>query len=72
MSIRFGLETWCDINCDILGPPKIIILIDSDEEEEEVREEDAADAEAVPSSAVRSLTPTTFVDHASKCDSLIE
>jgi hypothetical protein len=42
MSIRFGLETWCDINCDILGPPKIIILIDSDEEEEEVREEDAA------------------------------
>jgi hypothetical protein len=42
-----------DLNRDVLGPPSdgnIIILSDSDEEEE-VREEDAADAKAVPSFA---------------------
>jgi hypothetical protein len=42
---------------------KIIILSDSDEEEE-VREEKATDAEATPSSTVRSRASTTSMDDA--------
>jgi hypothetical protein len=47
---------------------KIIILNDSDEEIEEVHEEDAADAETVPSSAVKSPTPTTSAANTDDAD----
>jgi hypothetical protein len=50
---EFTRRLFDDLNRDILGPPSdgnVIILSDSDEEEE-VREEDAANAEAAPSSA---------------------
>jgi hypothetical protein len=68
---EFTKRLFDDLNRDILGPPgdgKIIILSDSNKEEEEVREEDAADAEAVPSFAVRSTTPTASVDDADDAD----
>jgi hypothetical protein len=58
----FTRRLFGDLNHDILGSPgdgKIIILSDSDTEEE-VREEKAIDAEAAPSSAIRSSTPTAF------------
>jgi hypothetical protein len=60
----FARRPFGDLNRDVLGPPnnsKTIILSDSDEEEE-VREEKAANAEAVPSSAARSLASTTSAD----------
>jgi hypothetical protein len=62
---EFIKRLFGDLNRDLLGPPddgKIIILSDSDEEEEEVREEDAADAEAAPSSALRSPAPIASND----------
>jgi hypothetical protein len=49
---EFTKRLFGDLNHNVLGPPdngNIIILSDSDEEEE-VREEDAANVEAVPSS----------------------
>jgi hypothetical protein len=58
----FTRRLFRNLNHDILGSPgdgKIIILSDSDTEEE-VREEKATDAEAAPSSAIRSPTPTAF------------
>jgi hypothetical protein len=60
----FARRIFGDLNHDVLGPPgddKIIILSDSDEEEE-VRDEKATNAEATPSSAVRSLVSTTSAD----------
>jgi hypothetical protein len=54
-----------DLNHDVLGPPgngKIIILSDFDEEEE-VHEKNVADAEAAPSSVVRSPVPTTSANN---------
>jgi hypothetical protein len=60
-----------DLNHDFLGPSdnsKIIILNESDEEEEEVHKEKAADVEATPSSAVRSLAPTASADDADGTD----
>jgi hypothetical protein len=51
---KFARRLFGDLNRDVHGPPdngKVIFLSDSDEEEEEVREEDATDAEAMPSSA---------------------
>jgi hypothetical protein len=68
---EFARRLFGDLNRDFLGPPgddKIIILSDSDEEEEEVCEEKAADAEAMPSSAVRSPAPTAFTDDADSTD----
>jgi hypothetical protein len=51
---KFARRLFGDLNRDVHGPPdngKVIFLSDSDEEEEEVHEEDATDAEAMPSSA---------------------
>jgi hypothetical protein len=59
---KFARKLFGNLNRDVLGPPgdgKIIILSDSDEEEE-VRKEKIADAEAAPSSAVRSPASTAF------------
>jgi hypothetical protein len=61
---EFARKLFGDLNSGVLGPPgdgKVIILNDSDEEDE-VREEHADDAEAAPSSDVKSSTPTTSVD----------
>jgi hypothetical protein len=66
---EFTKRLFSDLNRGLLGPPgdgKIIILSDSDEEEEEVREEDAT--KAVPSSIVKSPTPTTFIVDANDAD----
>jgi hypothetical protein len=60
----FARRIFGDLNHDVLGPPdddNIIILSDSDEEEE-VRDEKATNAEATPSSIVRSLVSTTSAD----------
>jgi hypothetical protein len=60
-----------DLNHDFLGPSgnsKIIILSESDEEEEEMHKEKAADVEATPSSAARSLAPTASADDADGID----
>jgi hypothetical protein len=57
---EFTRRLFGDLNRDVLGLPsdgKVIILSDSDEKEE-VHEEDVVDAEATPSSAVKSLGPT--------------
>jgi hypothetical protein len=70
---EFAKRLFDDLNHGLLGPAgdgKVIILSDSDEEEE-VCEEDAtaAEAEATPSSTVKSLAPTAFtadVDDADK------
>jgi hypothetical protein len=59
---EFARKLFGNLNRDVLGPPgdsKIIILSDSDEEEE-VRKEKTVDAEAAPSSAVRSPASTAF------------
>jgi hypothetical protein len=59
---EFTKRLFGDLNHDVHGPPSdgnVIILSDSDHEEE-VREEDAADVEAAPSSAagvLASITP---------------
>jgi hypothetical protein len=64
---EFARRLFGDLNRDVLGPlgdSNIIILNDFDVEEE-VREEDAADVEAAPSSAAgipASTTSTTDVD----------
>jgi hypothetical protein len=61
------IRLFGDLNHDFLGLPgddKITILSDSDKEEEEVREEKVIDAEATPSSASRSPTPTFSIDDA--------
>jgi hypothetical protein len=53
-----------DLNHRVLGPPsdgKVIILSNSDDEEE-VHEEHATDAEAAPSSTVKSLASTASTD----------
>jgi hypothetical protein len=63
---EFARRLLGDLNHDVLGPPndgKIIILSDSDKEEE-VHEEKATGAEAAPSSAARSPTPTASTDDA--------
>jgi hypothetical protein len=59
---EFARRLFGNLNRDLLGPPddgKVIVLSDF-KEEEEVHEETAADAEATPSTAVKSLTPTAF------------
>jgi hypothetical protein len=56
--VEFAKQLFGDLNCDLLGPPddgEVIIINDSDEEEE-AREDTATDAEATPSTAVKSLT----------------
>jgi hypothetical protein len=61
---EFARRLFGDLNRGVLGPlddGKVIILNDSGEEEE-VHEEDATDAKAAPSSAVKSPTPTASVD----------
>jgi hypothetical protein len=64
---EFTRRPFSDLNHNVLGPPdngNVIILSDSDEEEE-VREEDAIDAEAAPSSVARiptSIASFTYVD----------
>jgi hypothetical protein len=77
---EFTRRLFDNLNRDVLGPPgdgKITILSDSDEEEEEeeeeVREEKAVDAEATPSSVVRSPASTASaadVDGTYKCNTL--
>jgi hypothetical protein len=67
---EFAKRLFDDLNHGLLGPPgdgKVIILSDSDEEEE-VCEEDATavEAEAAPSSTVKSLAPTAFTADADK------
>jgi hypothetical protein len=65
---EFTRRLFGDLNRVVLRPPgndKVIILSDSDEEEE-VREEDVANAEAAPSSTVKSPAPTASVDDADK------
>jgi hypothetical protein len=60
---EFTRRLFGDLNYAVLGPPgdgKVIILSDSDEEEE-VHEEDAADAEAAPSSAMKSPALTANI-----------
>jgi hypothetical protein len=67
---EFARRLFGDLNRSVLGPPsddKFIILSDSNEEEE-VCEEDAANTEAVPSSTVKSLTPTASVDNIDDAD----
>jgi hypothetical protein len=59
-------QLFDDLNYGLLGPPgdsNIIILSDSDKEEE-VREDNAANAEAEPPSAVNSPAPTVFATNA--------
>jgi hypothetical protein len=59
---KFAKKLFGDLNRKLLGPlgdDKIIILSDSNEEKVKVHEEDTADTEAMPSSAVKSLVPTT-------------
>jgi hypothetical protein len=61
---EFIRRLFGDLNHDVLGPPgdgKIIILNDSDEEKE-VPVEKATNTEVVPSSAMRSLSPTASTD----------
>ncbi len=68
---EFTKRLFGDLNRDVLGlldDGKIIILSDSDEEEEEVHEEKTIDAEAVPSSTVRSPAPTASADNANHTD----
>jgi hypothetical protein len=63
---EFARRLLGDLNRGVLGPHgdgKVIILSDSDEGEE-VRVEDAVDAEATPSSAVKSPAPTASTDDA--------
>jgi hypothetical protein len=63
---EFTRRLFDDLNHDVLGPSgdgNIIILSDSDEEEE-VREKKVIDAEAAPSSVVRSPASTASVDNA--------
>jgi hypothetical protein len=66
---EFARRLFVDLNYDVVGRPgdgNVIILSNSDEEEE-VCEEDAANAEVVPSSATGILTSTasaTDVDEA--------
>jgi hypothetical protein len=67
---EFTRRLFGDLNRGVLRPPgdgKVIILINS-VEEEEVREEDIVDVEAVPSSVVKSLTPTTFANDTDDAD----
>jgi hypothetical protein len=67
---EFARRLFGDLNRSVLEPPsddKFIIPSDSDEEEE-VCEEDAANTEAVPSSTVKSLTPTASVDNIDDAD----
>jgi hypothetical protein len=55
----FARRLFGDLNRDLLRPPddgKVMILSDSDEEEE-VCEETAANADAVPSTVMKSSTP---------------
>jgi hypothetical protein len=54
---EFVRQLFDDHNRELLGPlgDGNIITLSGSDEEEEVREEDAADAEATPSSAVNSL-----------------
>jgi hypothetical protein len=67
---EFAKRLFGDVNRGLLGSPgddKVIILSDSDEEEE-VREEDTVDAKTMPSSVVKSPTPTASVDDADDVD----
>jgi hypothetical protein len=58
---EFARRLFGDLNRDVLGPPgdDNIIILNNSNEEEEVHEEDVVNAEATPSSAVRSLAPAT-------------
>jgi hypothetical protein len=65
---EFTRRVFSDLNHAVLGSPgdyKVILLSDSDEEEG-VCKEDAADTEAVPSSAVKSPAPTASADETNK------
>jgi hypothetical protein len=65
---EFARRLFGDLNRSVLEPPnndKVIILGDSDEEEE-AREEHVTDAEAAPSSTVKSLAPTASAGNAGK------
>jgi hypothetical protein len=68
---EFARSIFGDLNRDFLGPPgddKIIILSNSDKEEEVVHEEKTVYAKAMPSSAARSLAPTTSADDTNGAD----
>jgi hypothetical protein len=74
---EFARRLFGNLNCSVLGPPgdgKVIILSDPDEDEE-VCEEDATDAEAAPSSDVKSPAPTatdtTTIDNSHSPDQVI-
>jgi hypothetical protein len=63
---EFIRKLFGDLNYGLLGPPgdgNVIILINSDEEKE-VREEDTADTEAAPPSAINSPAPTVSTANA--------
>jgi hypothetical protein len=63
---EFVRKLFGDLNCDVLRPlgdDNVIILSDFDKEEE-VHEEDAADAEAAPSSVERFPSRTTSAANA--------
>jgi hypothetical protein len=67
---EFTRRHFIDLNRGVLRPPddsKVIVLSDS-EEEEVCKEEDAADAEAVPSSTVKSPAPTASTNDADDAD----
>jgi hypothetical protein len=61
---EFTKRLFGDLNCDVLGPPGDARSSSS----EEVREEDAADTETVPSSAMTSPAPTASTDDVDKGD----
>jgi hypothetical protein len=59
--VEFTIQLFGDLNRELLEPPgddKVIILSNSDEEEE-AHEETSADAEAAPSTAMKSSTPAS-------------
>jgi hypothetical protein len=63
---EFIRKLFGDLNYGLLGPPgdgNVIILINSDEEKE-VHEEDTADTEAAPPSAINSPAPTVSTANA--------
>jgi hypothetical protein len=71
---EFVRQLFDDHNCELLGPlgDGNIITLSGSDEEEEVREEDAADAEAVPSSAVNSLALTASVGDADDAPDVVQ
>jgi hypothetical protein len=69
--VKFVKKFFSNLNRELLeslDDGKIIILNDPDEEKEDVRDEDTADTEAVPYSAVKSLAPTASATDADDVD----